>query len=372
MMNTSRIAIAGLGSAAEQLHIPASRLLANVTLVGAADPSSKRRAWANAQGLGPVFETVDELLETVRPDILIVGTPPETHRDVSLRAISAGAHVFLEKPITPTVAEADEIIAAARAAGRFVAVDNQYRHLDFFRETRSALDRGDFGRPYLLQMWQQMSPPTDNYPQWKSSLNRLVIYEFGTHALDVISYLLGGPNGPTKSDADAHPLAISTKLPRTKDTTPADLVSVSRLDFADQTTATMTLNWKSKAPMRYLEVRLDCEEASLRLSLGGVARFRAGWSSEKRRPDIQFSFARGGEARVERNGESSILAQDRQAGWITSTANHLRQFTAATQTGREPEGSATQARELLRTALAAYDSVDLNGDRVVIDRPATA
>lgn len=364
-----RIAIAGLGSAADQLHLPALRLLPHLTLAGAADPSGERRNWAAGKGIGPLYGSVEELLQKAKPDILIVGTPPESHRDIAIQALDAGAHVFLEKPITPTVSEADEIIAAAKSAGRRAAVDNQYRHIGFFRETRAAIDRGDFGRPYLLQLWQQMNPPSDTYPAWKASLERLVLYEFGTHALDVISYFLGGPLGPTKSPADAHPLAISTKLPRTRDAYPSDLVSVSRLDFADQVSATMVLNWKSRAPMRYLEVRLDCDEASLRLSLGGVARFRLGWSSEKRRPDVQLSAVKGGEARVEKNGASYTLASDRQAAWVSATANHIQQFAAAVQTGREPEGSAEQARELLRTALAAYESVDMNGDRAVIERP---
>jgi predicted dehydrogenase len=367
-MPPTKIALLGLGGVAEQLHLPAILVLPNSTLVAVADPDPARRRWARDRGVAlPRFIYADagQLLRETRPDIVIVGTPPETHAELCIQALEAGSHVFCEKPLAPTLEACDQIIATADRVGRFVAVDNQYRHLSFYRAARAAIDRGEFGRPYLLQLWQHMPSPGEGFPAWKARLNRLILYEFGTHATDLIAYLLGGPLGP--SGGEAYPMAVTTRILGPLDQ--PDLVSLSRLDFPRGVTATMALNWRSKAPQRYLEVRLDCERASLRMSLGGVARLRLGWSAERRRPTLEWSLVRGGELRLERAGRSRVLAAERPAGWVTATAQALSRFITAIRAGAEPEGSARHARELLRTALACYDSAERGGALVRIARP---
>ncbi|MCS7002803.1 MAG: hypothetical protein NZ518_08140, partial [Dehalococcoidia bacterium] len=122
-------------------------------------------------------------------------------------------------------------------------------------------------------------------------------------------------------------------------------------------------------PQRYLEMRLDCERASARLSLGGVARLELGWNSERRRPKLRYSLVRGGEARVERNGGSRVLATMAEPPYMPATARHFRQFLAAIRDNRTPEGSARSARELIRTVFAAYESAERGGALVVIERP---
>lgn len=361
------IALAGLGGAAEQLHLPALLRVPNTALVGVADPDPARQRWAVERGIAlprHVYDDPRRLIRERRPQLVIVATPPETHAAVCLEALEAGCHVFCEKPLAPTIEDCDRIVDAADQAGRLVAVNNQYRHLSVVRATRTAIDDGRFGRPYLLQVWQQMPSPGTGFPNWKATLTRLILYEFGTHAVDLVAFLLGGPRGA--SAPEAYPTSLTTRIvgPQNR----PDLVTVTRFDFPNEVTASMVLNWQSKAPQRYLEARLDCERASLRLSLGGVARLRLGWSTERRRPTLSWSLVRGGEARVETGGRATLLAAERRVGWVSATATALRHLIAAIDTGRQPEGSARHARELLRTVLACYDSAELGGALVRIDR----
>jgi hypothetical protein len=118
-------------------------------------------------------------------------------------------------------------------------------------------------------------------------------------------------------------------------------------------------------------MRLDCELASLRISLSGVARFEVGWNSEARRPRLRWSLVRGGEVRVEVGGHSRVLVRDPHAPFAAATAVHVQRLLAAVRAGREPEGSARTARELIRTVFAAYESADRGGELVRIERPAT-
>jgi predicted dehydrogenase len=68
-----------------------------------------------------------ELLEEVKPDIAIVGTPDHWHALPTIAAVKAGAHVYVEKPIGHTVMEGRAMVNAARAAGRVVQVGTHRR-----------------------------------------------------------------------------------------------------------------------------------------------------------------------------------------------------------------------------------------------------
>ena len=102
-----RVGIVGLGWAAVSFHAPALKQIQSVQLVGGADSAADRRdAWQKATGT-TAFGSLDELLENGSLDVLVVATPPNSHAELCLRALDAGAHVLCEKPFVSTIAEAD-------------------------------------------------------------------------------------------------------------------------------------------------------------------------------------------------------------------------------------------------------------------------
>src|SRR5258708_37357549 len=68
------------------------------------------------------FADYGEALAKVKPDVVSINTWPDTHADFSVRAFQAGAHVFLDKPIAETVADAERVVAAAEADKRKMRV----------------------------------------------------------------------------------------------------------------------------------------------------------------------------------------------------------------------------------------------------------
>jgi predicted dehydrogenase len=342
----TRIGIIGLGKVAEQIHLPACASLPAVELVGACDTDPQRRKCAAEKfSVRAVFEDAATLLEKAQPNIVIIGTPPATHRALCLLALEHGAHVLCEKPFVASVAEADEVIAAADACSLHVWVNNQYRYMDTYRVPRERIARGDFGQLYFLQCWQQMYHPPTMESNWRATLKQSVLYEFGTHALDLICYFF-----------DALPLSVNAHTPRVGAHSDVDVLTQLTLRFPDERLATIAFNRVSRAPERYLEMRLDCEQASLRLSLGGVARAALDWSRALGRPIARVSFVRGGEARVESGGRSKVIAQEQRPAFASATATHLRECIAALQRGERANHSARHARELLRIVFSAYES----------------
>src|SRR5437773_6939076 len=97
-----RFGVVGLGWAARGFHLPALRSVPGGHIVGGADMLEEQRAeWAMRTG-APSFESVEELIAEAHPDVVVVGTPPDSHADLCRRALAGGAHVICEKPFVVT------------------------------------------------------------------------------------------------------------------------------------------------------------------------------------------------------------------------------------------------------------------------------
>ncbi len=146
------IGIVGLGEIG-QVHLHGFQRdpeLARVLAVTDLDPAL-RRASAAATG-AQERATLAELLADERLDAVSVCVPHNLHRAVALAAIAAGKHVLLEKPMALTVAECDEIIAAAERAHVSVGVSHNQLFYPPHVRARSLLESGALGRPLLLRM----------------------------------------------------------------------------------------------------------------------------------------------------------------------------------------------------------------------------
>ena len=344
-MSKMRTAVLGLGLVVEDIHLRACAAVPELELIAGCDPRQERRSWAEQKGIGATYTDALTLLEREKPELVLIATPPDTHRDMCLLALQHGAHVLCEKPFVTRVDEADDIVNAAAQAGRLVAVNHEYRYLDTYMKTKEAIDRGDFGRPYLIQAWQQMFHPPYQEKNWRSHLIQSTLNEFGSHPLDLFSYFF-----------DSLPQAITAHIPKVRQDTEADVLVQTTLRYPNERIATLLMNRVSRAPRRYLEMRIDCEEASLRLSFGGVARATMEWSREVRRPVFRTSFVKGGEARIEQGGRSRILALDRKEARPMATARLICEMIAAIRAGRISLDAVNHARGLARTIFGGYES----------------
>ena len=86
-----------------------------------------------------------------RVDLVTVATPNATHYEITRAFLEAGFHVLCEKPMTMTVAEAEEIVGLARETGRICAVNYGYTGYALVRHMRAMVARGDLGRVRLVK-----------------------------------------------------------------------------------------------------------------------------------------------------------------------------------------------------------------------------
>ena len=118
------------------------------TLVAVCD-ADPERARAVATEAGPVtspYTSLHALLAAEQLDLVDVVTPDFAHRAPTIEALTAGCHVFVEKPIAQTTADATAMIAAARQAGRTLAVNFNRRFARPYALAREHQQEGRLGR----------------------------------------------------------------------------------------------------------------------------------------------------------------------------------------------------------------------------------
>ena len=128
-------------------------------------------------GVPASFTDAAEMLETVRPDVVHVLTPPATHSDLVIAALGAGAHVFCEKPIALDLEALGRIEAAAGAADRHYCENHNYRFNDPIRQLDGLIDSDRIGpvRQVDLLMAVPMAPADLGSPAG-------AVHDYLTHA----------------------------------------------------------------------------------------------------------------------------------------------------------------------------------------------
>ncbi len=211
-----RIAVVGLGNAGYTLHLPALQGIPDVTVVGGVDPDRARRKRAAERFRTEVFATFDEMVAAAAPNVIIIGTPPDTHAEYCLRSFAAGADVICEKPFASSVREANDVIAASSRMGRRIALNHEFREMPIFRALRTEVQRSKEDIVFA-HVWQLMDLPPWAEPGWRGQMLQRTLYEAGVHLVDYLIALFGekpiavsgttSTCGVRESDTDAVALA---------------------------------------------------------------------------------------------------------------------------------------------------------------------
>ncbi len=354
-MTSFRVALVGLGNAGFTLHLPALEGMTGVQVVGAVDPDAGHRARAAERFKVPVFDDFETMLASAAPEVVIIATPPDTHASYALRSLAAGAHVLCEKPFVSSLEEADQIIAAATAAGRMVALNHEFREMPIFRALRDATKPSEV---VFAQVWQLLDLPPWAEPGWRGQMLQRTLYEAGVHIVDFLMALFA-----------EKPVAVSATTStcgvREGET---DAVALVTLEFSNRRLAQIVQNRLCKGERQYFEVRAETPTASLRASFGGRARVTAGLHRSMR-PHVRFEYGVSGMAWRERGNARELLARNPKDPNMVATRYLLEQSFAAFRDGTEPLASAQCGRDVLEVIAACYHSA-ATGQRLVLDAPA--
>mgnify|MGYP000973142890 CR=1 FL=1 len=226
-MNTIRTGVIGVGHLGYH-HARNYAALEGVDLVGVADLDPEKRAKAAADFGVPGVETVRELL-ALGVDAVSVVTPTVAHLEAARPCLEAGVHVLVEKPIAPSIAEAEAMVALAREHGCILQVG----HIERFNGAVLALVKA-IAKPRFIEC-HRLSP----FPGRGTDVS--VVLDLMIHDLDIVLAL----DGTEVVSVDAAGVPVFS---------PSEDIANARLRFASGCVANITSSRVSLERMRKIRI----------------------------------------------------------------------------------------------------------------------
>ncbi|MGO3886765.1 MAG: Gfo/Idh/MocA family protein [Mycetocola sp.] len=162
---------------------------------GRAADAAERFGWAESTDDWRTLLTRDDI------DLIDICTPGDTHREIAIAALAAGKHVLCEKPLANSVAEAEEMVAAAheaRARGAFAMCGYSYRRTPALSLAKQLVDEGRLGsirhvRAQYLQDWLSDENAPMSWRLDKSKSGSGSLGDIGAHIIDAAQFVTGIP-----------------------------------------------------------------------------------------------------------------------------------------------------------------------------------
>jgi len=166
-------------------HALAYTRIPEYEVVGVCERRIDKRKLPDALAGAQKFSSFEKALAELKPDVVSINTLPDTHADFAIKAMEAGAHVFVEKPLADTAENAEKVVATARRTGRKLVIGYILRHhpswIKFIEIAR------ELGTPLVFRMnlnqqsngetWEWHKRLMDSFPP---------IVDCGVHYVDVM------------------------------------------------------------------------------------------------------------------------------------------------------------------------------------------
>jgi predicted dehydrogenase len=149
---TLKVAIVGCGKIADGHIEEIQKLpgLARVVAVADVEPLMAEQI-ATRYGIGASYADLERLLAAERPDVVHITTPPQSHLALARSALDAGAHVYVEKPLTMSYADSRQLIDHARRVGKKLTIGYSYYLDPPLVALRDLCARGVIGDPVHVE-----------------------------------------------------------------------------------------------------------------------------------------------------------------------------------------------------------------------------
>jgi len=195
MARTVKVGIIGCGGIGQNKHMPSLSKIENVQIVAFCDLIEERAQMCKEKfGTPDAFVCTDykELLAIEDIEVVHVLTPNREHAQITVDALYAGKHVMCEKPMAKTAEGARQMVAAAKATGKKLAIGYQHRMKAEAMYAKEYIESGALGEIYYANCYAIRRRGT---PNWGVFLDAEAqgggpIIDIATHSLDLTLYLM--------------------------------------------------------------------------------------------------------------------------------------------------------------------------------------
>jgi predicted dehydrogenase len=281
-------------------------------------------------------QDLNEVLEDPCVDGVLLATPVFTHYELTRRCLEAGKHTFVEKPLAPSTALAEELIALSRERGLWLMCGHTFLYSPPVRAVRELITAGELGKLYFV------SASRVNLGLHQRDVS--VIWDLGPHDFSILLYWLGrAPNTIRATGRDSIVPGI------------ADVAFVT-MEFGSGLIASVELSWL--APSKLRRTVIVGSKRMVVYEDGGAEAIKIYDRGVDYRDPETF-----GEYHLSyRSGD--ILAP--KLATDEPLALQVADFLRAIRGSERPEHDLSLARDVVRLAEAAHTSLASGGERVAL------
>lgn len=192
-----RLGIIGAGNIGNVHMEVFGKLPEDVELAAVTDvylPLAESRA--KQHNIGKVYAASDELLADPRIDAVVIAVSNEWHAPIAVKALQAGKHVLLEKPMAIHLQAAKEIVKAQKESGKIVMIPHQLRWESVAMQVKEQAAKGALGSIYHAKAGWLRRKGIPGWGTWFTQMNKSgggPLIDIGVHMLDLSLYLMGNP-----------------------------------------------------------------------------------------------------------------------------------------------------------------------------------
>lgn len=175
-------------------------------------------------------ENYQDLINDPALDAVVIATPVDTHYRFALDALNAGKHVLVEKPLTSSVAQAEELMAAAAANSVNLMVDHTFVYTGAVRKMKELVESGELGDLLYFDSVRI------NLGLFQRDIN--VVWDLAPHDLSLMDYIIGKEPVAVSATGSCH---IAPGI---------ENIAYVMLHFADEFIAHFHFNWLAPVKIR--------------------------------------------------------------------------------------------------------------------------
>ena len=185
----------GTGRIAADRMLPGINSYAGNQLMGVVSRDQARaNDFAKRFGARHAYTNYDDLLRNPEVTVVAIHTPNSLHAEQAIAAARAGKHVFCDKPMATSVADAERIVRECEKAGVMLGINFHNRFMPCFIETKRIIDSGEIGKVLMVQVEASAGPAAASVSaSWRGdpALAGLgTSMNVGVHVYDILRYLL--------------------------------------------------------------------------------------------------------------------------------------------------------------------------------------
>lgn len=211
-----KIGIVGCGPATEVLHLPSIKYMKEVEVTALAELEEERlHRVADRFGIRQRYVNYNDLLNDPSIKIVAICVPGAFHAEIAIAAIDAGKHVFVEKPLSLNLDDADRMVKRAAQTSRCCTVGFNLRSHRLVQEARRIIRSGELGQIEMIRtVWTAGFNYDRQLPAWRyrRADGGGALFEIGTHHIDLWRFLTGSEVKTVYADSRSQLFEDQTSL----------------------------------------------------------------------------------------------------------------------------------------------------------------